>query len=190
LRNCNHNDVSSGNVAAAVSVVWLELSMFDLKFSKRAFVNDLMATKSMSVAATAVFACTFLPIAGGAVKPYELREFRAGVGALMNGETSTPSLYPVVHPQWGGVRQSSAPAAHVAFIRTAAFEGDTGLAGAMLDEQGELMPVIQTFEQPLEICMEDCAAELPELEAPEVVEILELEELDEEFEGEAELYIG
>jgi hypothetical protein len=159
--------------------------MFPAKGRAAEFIADLLATKSTSVTAAVVLACTFLPISGGAVKPYEVQEFRAGITALMNGETSTPTPARVRHPDWDGeVSFASASAAMpTASAHQAEFvdEANVELAGSLFDRDVELTPVIQTFDEP-----EPLYAEGEDL-ALEEAELMEIPELEEEQPMELEL---
>ncbi|MGD9979809.1 MAG: hypothetical protein AB7H66_14805 [Hyphomonadaceae bacterium] len=157
--------------------------MRDLKSSTAVFVGNLLATKSMTVTAAVVLACTFMPIAGGAPKPYEVRELGAGVVALMNGETSTPSLGRVVHPDWGGVEFTAAVETGVrmtnaAFIPEAAAAEVEELTGEMRREP-EILPVTHYFEPRVESCLEDCTIEEPAVEDTMRVEPPPIPEVDE-----------
>jgi hypothetical protein len=157
--------------------------MLDVKSSTAAFMGNLVRVRSMAVTSAVVLGCTFLPMAGGTPKPYEVREFTAGIGALLNGRTSTPSVGRVVHPDWGGVQLTSAVDESVRMTsaalapEAAPAEFET-LAGDGLLE-AEIMPVVQIVEGPADACAEDdCAIEAP---VPEevVIEAPELEAIEE-----------
>ncbi|MGD9966021.1 MAG: hypothetical protein AB7T59_05840 [Hyphomonadaceae bacterium] len=152
--------------------------MFDLKFSKSAFVADLTAAKSTSITAAAVLIATFLPMTGGAIKPYELSEFRAGVAALMNGETSTPSLYPVRHPDWGGNLVNGVETA-TPRLRQVAYAGRHETGDARATETGlnadAVLTVAQAFEGSVDDASDEQMVELPMLEEADVVQLPAIE---------------
>jgi hypothetical protein len=151
-------------------------AMLEFKFSTAAFVADLVATKSTSATAAVVLAFTFLPMSGGAIKPYELREFPAGISALMNGQTATSTRERVLHPDWGFDARFLVASAEAAPARdqTNAIDDDTQLqlASGLMDE-AVLTPVIHTFDASEALA----EAELPRLEfEAEVMEEAELME--------------
>lgn len=158
--------------------------MNTLKSSTAAFAGNLVRPTSMIITSGAVLACTFLPVIGGAPKLYEMREFAAGVGALMNGETSTPSLRRVVHPDWGGVQAQTIAAVDsgvrmtaAALVPEAAAAEVEELAGD--NQQAEIVPLAQTSEPPADVLVADDDVGAVAAEVEDMIETPELEAVEE-----------
>lgn len=151
--------------------------MFDLKASTAAFVGNLVATRSTSITAAVVLGCTFMPMLGGVPKLYELRE----AAAWASGGASS-SIERVVHPDWGGVQAIVAPTNGDARTRpaslTAAEVNPIELVSAEV-EDAAIMPVVQTLEPEVELCVEECILQPLPPEEAQLMEIPEVEELEE-----------
>jgi hypothetical protein len=152
--------------------------MSDLKSSTAAFTGNLVRVKSMAVTSAVIFGCTFLPIAGGAPKPYELREF----GAWINGGT-TASLEQVVHPEWGGAQTIAAMDESLRETSAALVPDATAAEVEVLagDEtlEAEIMPVVHIAEAPVNACVEDCVAEAPVADDEAIAEAPDIEAVEE-----------
>jgi hypothetical protein len=126
------------------------------------------------VAAALVFGNTVLPLAGGPIKPYEIREFGSAFSAFMNGETSTASLEPALYPERGGVQlfpSNMAPVGTEGFQYASArvSEEEIPVEFANLDDipvldPAEVTPAAQTFSEE-SICIGFCGDAEEPLEA-------------------------
>jgi hypothetical protein len=140
--------------------------MQTLENAPEKFIRKLTAPGAMTAVSAVVLAVTVLPLAGGLPKPYEVREFRAGVTALMNGETSTPSLEPAFYPHSGrGAPVVRTEARAPARVQHTSLQAEDTADLAMLNIDGadaltdlETAEVAETFEEPVVTCDGDCDA--------------------------------
>jgi hypothetical protein len=127
-------------------------------------------------AAALVFGNTVLPLTGGPIKPYEIREFTAAVSAFMNGETSTASLEPAVYPERGGVQLFPAnitptgPEGYQYASARVSEEPEADIELAVLEtlpplDVAEVTPAMQTFDEEEAICIGACGDDETTLEA-------------------------
>jgi hypothetical protein len=147
--------------------------------------------RAMTALAAGLFVGMIAPLTGGPIKPYELREFRAAVTALANGETSTPSLEPAYYPHSGqrmpDVTGANGNYYYLAEPPAAAGEAETPAQPALQTETLERLPPIdaaapegvvaaamQVLDEPLDACL-DCEIE-PESTGAEAWAPLESEE--------------
>jgi hypothetical protein len=142
---------------------------FDLRFALQR-IPPITATY---LAAAFVFGNTVLPLAGGPIKPYELREFRAAMTAFMNGDASAPQIEPVVYPHRIRLLPESMPQAEARLqyaslpareeeqpeLELAALETMPALDG------GDVTPAMQTFDEEQAICIGECGGDEEPLEA-------------------------
>jgi hypothetical protein len=142
------------------------------------FGANLIAAKSTSITAAVVLACTFLPMSGGAIKPYELRELHTRVAALMRGERSNPALDRVRHLDWGDEIELASVGARAVELKPAAqvLEAEIDFAVAMGDDAAGLTPVIQILDEAVELCGEGCAVETLQAEEAEQMEMPAIED--------------
>jgi hypothetical protein len=130
------------------------------------------------VAAAFVFGNTVLPLTGGAIKPYEIREFASAVSAVMNGETTTASLEPAIYPERGGVQlfpenvTPTGPEGYQYASASVSEEPQAAIELASLEmlpplDVAEITPAMQTFDEEEAICIGVCGDEEPLEALPE-----------------------
>jgi hypothetical protein len=145
--------------------------MLELKAHSKKFARDLLATKSTSIAAAVVFAWTFLPMSGGAIKPYEIH---AAMAAL-NGERYAPPVttrsYFVERDVVDVRPQAARRVVRVSAQDEVVDDAEFNLAGGVLE--GPPAPELpiepeETVEPPL---LEEAELlEVPEVVEPEVID--------------------
>lgn len=145
--------------------------MLELKTQTKKFTRDLTGTKTMSLTAAAVFACTVLPISGGAIKPYEVN---AAIAAL-NGERPEA---PMARPSEDvGINVADArPQRQARVIRTSAPAPEAMVQEADLDLAGGKLDTEQERAVPAEAPPEPAPIEPPILQQAEILEIPVVEE--------------
>jgi hypothetical protein len=151
--------------------------MSDLKSSTAAFTANLLRVKSMAVTSAVILGCTFLPIAGGAPKLYELRE----VSAWITGDSVASRA---IHPDWGGMQAQTISVVDSGVRMTAAAFVPEAAAAEVEQpgddvEQLQITPVVQIVEGPPDVCAEACDLERPVVEDEAIIEPSEFEELEE-----------
>src|SRR5262245_57746374 len=70
--------------------------MFPFKFSVASFIGDVTSTKSTLMVAAVVLGAVVVPLSGGSIKPYEVREVRAAFG-IGEAAAEEPAVYPRRH---------------------------------------------------------------------------------------------
>lgn len=143
------------------------------------FITGATRGTAMCMASAAVLATMAFDIAGGLPKPYEFREFRAGVSALMNGETSTPPLEPAFYPDRGARPAPVAPEARVERALVVVQETPASEPVQILgDAEGRVVEVVQPIEAPEALPEETDRLTAEEFYDPELTEFA----LEENFE--------